>query len=505
MDAGRAGQRVPWARGNQVPEGRMTMTRLGRTIPALLALVAAPNVPLHAQDRGGPPGDGEKPWEQRKREAQDRIGGFPDEILKLQRRESVKPPPLDDAVAAALQAAEAVARPLIDTKFHQGRHLKVPGDFPSIQGAIDAARRGDVVVVQPGTYFELLVMKDGVKLVSDAGQDGNTLVAVEGARLKLPRRTLRTILDGSKAKPSRHGMIDFGAGVGRNTIVDGFTIQNLPEQDHHIPGHAHGINVRGASPVIMNCYLRANGSTGIGNHVIYKDQDSDIAARDFRWANVEHRAEAVIYHNIIRDSLGLGIGCNHFSAPHILGNEVFHNREHTGTEPTPGMGAKHGAAPVTIGNIVHDNPGGGILCKPGLPQGAHPIDRPAQATVERNVVYGNGEVRPAISCDGGGTMRTPVRFVGNFVYDAGLAGISLSNGAVGIVEDNLVSGSGGSGIAVSGATALKLNRNGVTGAGGPGFTIADGAKVLEMVDNVADANAGPRFLLRDGTIDRAQR
>jgi hypothetical protein len=417
----------------------------------------------------------------------------------------VKPPPLDAAVATALKAAQEAARPLIDTKFHRGRRLKVPDDFQTIQSAIDAAKRGDVVVVQPGIYFELLVMKDGVKLVSDATRGGNTLVAVEGARLKLPRRTLRTILDGSKAQPSRHGMIDFGPGVGRKTIVDGFTIQNLPEQNHHVPGHAHGLNVRGASPVIMNCYLRANGSTGIGNHVVYKDQKNDLAARDFRGANVEHRAEAVIYHNIIRDSLGLGIGCNHFSAPYILGNEVFHNVEHTGEAPTPGMGAKHGAAPITIGNIVHDNPGGGILCKTGEPQGAHPIDKPTHATVRRNVVYRNGKVRPAIACGGGGSIRTPVRFIGNFVYDAGLVGVGLSNGAVGIVEDNLVSRCGAAGIAVNGATALALNRNRVTGATGPGFVIVDGAKVLEMVGNAADANVGPRFLLRGGTIAPPQR
>jgi len=442
----------------------------------------------------------EKPWEKRKRENQDRAGGVPEKTLKLQSDEKVAPPSIDDAFKIALEAARAAALPLIDTEFHKGKRLKVPGDFKTIQGAIDAATAGDIVIVGPGTYFELLVMKDGVKLVSDAAEGGDTLADVEGARLKLPRRTLRTILDGSKSKPSHHGMIDFGPGVGRKTIVDGFTFQNLPEQDHHLPGHAHGLNVRGASPVIMNCYLRANGSTGIGNHVVYRDQKTPIARRDFRWANIQHRASAVIYNNIIRDSLGLGIGCNHFSTPHILGNEVFGNSEEPGNEPTPGMGAKHGAAPTIVGNIVHDNPGGGILSRKGDPQGAHPIDRPTHPTVERNVVYGNGKVRGGIACGGGGSTRTPVRFIGNFIYDAGLAGIGLSRGAVGIIEDNVVAGSGTSGIAINDATALKLNRNRVTGAKGPGFVFVDGAKILEMIGNAASENAGPRFVLRGGKI-----
>ncbi|MFQ5844698.1 MAG: DUF1565 domain-containing protein [Planctomycetota bacterium] len=476
------------------------MKAIGWVSAAGIALAVAGAADALAQ---GPPGRGEaeKPWEKRRRETQDGIGGVPENILKLQSLKKVKPESLEDAVRIALGAADEAARPLIDASFHKGRRLTVPHDFATIQQAIDAARPGDVVVVEPGTYYELLVMKDGVKLVSDPGGGGGELVAVPGARLRLPRRTLRTILDGSKAKASRHGMIDFDPGLGRHTIVDGFTIRNLPEQNHHRPGHAHGLNVRGASPVITNCYLRDNGSTGIGNHVVYEDQQSLIAERDFRWANVKHPAEAVIHRNIIRGSLGLGIGCNHFSAPFILGNEVFLNSDAgLGGRPGPGLGAKHGAAPTVIGNIVHDNPGGGILSRVGEPQGAHRIDRPTHPTVARNVVYRNGELRPGISSDGGGSRRHPVRFAGNFVYDAGAAGVGLSNGAFGVVEDNLVSGSRAAGIAINGATALALNHNRVTRANGPGFVIVAGAEVGEMVGNAADSNQGPRFLLRGGKI-----
>ena len=405
----------------------------------------------------------------------------------------------------ARKAAEEAAGPLIDTAFHKGRRLTVPDDFKSIQSAIDVAESEDIVLVKAGTYYEFIVMKDGVKLVSDSAEDGNALATVEGAQLRLPRRTLRTIIDGSKGGPSHRGMIDFDGGLGRNTIVDGFTIQNLPKQDHHIPGHAHVLNIRGASPVVMNCYVRKNGSTGIGSHVVYGDQDKKISRRDFRWANVKHRTEAVIYHNIVSENLGLGIGCNHFSAPHVLGNEIFLNSDaELGHDPSPGMGVKHGAAPAVIGNIVHDNPGGGILGKVGQRQGAYPIDRPTYPTFMNNVVYQNGNVRPAISCSGGGSMKRPVRLVGNLVYDAGAIGVALSDGAVGIVEDNVVSGSAGAGIAIDGATAIRLNGNKVTRADAPGFVIRDDAKVLEMIGNAADNNQGPRFMLRSGTIEDSE-
>jgi parallel beta-helix repeat protein len=469
------------------------MNRCLRVAAATALLVGVLVVIGQAQERTGP--------QRYRREARDRIGGFPEDILKLQSLDKVKPPSIEAAVSIALKAAEEAARPLIDTEFHQGRRLSVPDEFKTIQGAVDAAGSGDIVVVKPGTYFELIEMKDGVKLVSDSAKGGDELVAVEGARLKLPRRALRTIIDGSKAKTSHHGMVDFNPGVGLNTIVDGFTIRNLPEQDHHIPGHAHAVNLRGASPVIMNCYVLKNGSTGIGSHVVYSDQESPISKRDFRWDNVQHRAEGVIYHNIVRENLGLGIGSNHFSAPNILGNEVFLNRDiELGDDPSPGVGAKHGATPTILGNIVHDNPGGGILSQVGDPQGSHHIDRPTHPRVMKNVIFRNGDARAGISCNGGGSRETPVRFIGNFIYDAGAVGIGLSNSAVAIVEDNIVSGSGAPGIAVNNATALKLNRNQVTGARGPGFMIVEGATVVEMVGNAADSNQGPRFMLRGGTI-----
>ena len=248
---------------------------------------------------------------------QDRAGGLPEKILELQSLERVKAPSIDEAIGLALAAARKAVEPLIDRNYHRGLRLRVPQDHATIQAAIDAAKPRDVVVVEAGTYFELIAMKDGVMLISEASKKGDELVAVPRARTKLPRRSLRTIIDGSKAEPSRHGMFDFPAGASRHTVVDGFTIQNLPEQDHHIPGHAHGLNMRGASPLVMNCYIRKNGSTGIGNHVLYTDQGAELAARDFRHANIKHQASAVIYRNIICYSLGRGIGCNHFASPFI--------------------------------------------------------------------------------------------------------------------------------------------------------------------------------------------
>jgi hypothetical protein len=448
--------------------------------------------------RGFGPGKGSGTLRQ---QVQDKVGGVPATILKRQSLAEISPPSLEKAIAEAIAEADETARPYIDFGFFSGTTRYVPKPFKTIQEAIDASRPGDVVVVRPGTYFEQIVMKNGIKLMSAVADQGDKMVSVAGAYLKLPQRTVRTIIDGSKSQPSHRGIIDFNPGVGPKTIIDGFTIQNLPKQDHHVPGHAHAINVRGASPVILNCYVRNNGSTGIGNHVVYTDQDSPVPERDFRWANVQHWVEAVIYRNIICQNVGLGIGCNHFSTPRVLGNEVFENTDvELGHALSPGIGAKHGAAPIIKGNIVHHNPGGGILSKLGAPQGRFPIDRPSHPTIARNVVFDNGDTRPAIACDGAGSNATPVCFVGNYVFNARAIGIALKDGAYGLIQENMVVGSEAPGIAIDGATARKLNYNKVIGSNAPGFVIKAGSNVLEMVGNAAQETLGPRFMLRNSTI-----
>jgi parallel beta-helix repeat protein len=430
---------------------------------------------------------------------------MPQEVLDAQSLDKVDMPTIDEAICIAQQTAKEQSASLIDLEFHKtGKVIRVPSAFPTIRQAIDAAQVGDTILVAPGIYYEQIVMKDGIKLVSDSTDNGNEPVYIENARLQLPRRTLRTIIDGSKTIPSKHGMVDFNPGVTNKTILDGFTIRNLPPQNHHIPGHAHGLNIRGASPIIMNCYIKDMGSTGIGSHVVYNDQESPIGSRDFRWANIKNFAAAVIYNNIITGSFGLGIGCNHFSSPTILGNEIFANNDtDLGATPSPGMGNKHGSHATIIGNIVHDNPGGGILCQGGKPQGQHGVDRPTHPTIMQNVVYDNGPDRPGISSKGAGSINKPVIIQRNYVYNPGTTGIALSSNAVGIIEGNMVSNPKKPGIAVNKSTALKLNRNQVTKLdGNPGIIIIDGGVVHEMIGNAVDADedAPPYLIDGDSTL-----
>jgi hypothetical protein len=69
------------------------------------------------------------------------------------------------------------------------RQLHVPRDYPTIQGAIDAASSGDTVKVAAGTYTESVHLRSGVCLLGsgarrtilDAGGEGRTLVDLTNA------------------------------------------------------------------------------------------------------------------------------------------------------------------------------------------------------------------------------------------------------------------------------------------------------------------------------------
>lgn len=69
------------------------------------------------------------------------------------------------ALATVLPLSTASAR----------RILNVPGDYPTIQAAIDAASRGDTVLVAPGEYVESITLKPWVTVKSADGPEVTTI------------------------------------------------------------------------------------------------------------------------------------------------------------------------------------------------------------------------------------------------------------------------------------------------------------------------------------------
>lgn len=111
----------------------------------------------------------------------------------------------------------------------------VPGDSPTIQGAIDMAADGDEIVVSPGTYDEFDITFDG-KAVTVRSTDPDNSAIVSS-----------TVVDADRSG----SVFRFVSGEGNGSVLAGLTITG---------GAASGGGARcdGSSPVIERCAFVGN-------------------------------------------------------------------------------------------------------------------------------------------------------------------------------------------------------------------------------------------------------
>ncbi len=109
--------------------------------------------------------------------------------------------------------------------------LHVPGDYPTIQEAIDAAMDGDEVEVHPGTYNETINFLG--KAIAMRSSDGPEV----------------TIIDGWGTT------VTCDSGEGPDTVLDGFTVTG---------GSGSGMRNVGSNPSVTNCTFSGNWTYGNG-------------------------------------------------------------------------------------------------------------------------------------------------------------------------------------------------------------------------------------------------
>lgn len=106
--------------------------------------------------------------------------------------------------------------------------LHVPGDYPTIKAAVNAASNGDVIVVAPGTYTG----------------NGNNGIKTMGKKV-----TLRSA-EGAATCTIEGSAFEFYPGDTADTVIDGFTIRRATS------GTLGGaISMFNASPTIRNCVI----------------------------------------------------------------------------------------------------------------------------------------------------------------------------------------------------------------------------------------------------------
>jgi len=287
-----------------------------------------------------------------------------------------------------------------------GAIIFVPDDYPTIQGAIDAAASTDVVAVRAGTYVENI----------DFNGKDITVISVDGAAT--------TTIDGG----GLGSVVTFANGEGPDSIIDGFTLTNGYTTTYLVGG---GVHCAGTSPTVRNNRIVKNHSDYEGGGVL-----------------CIHTGTALIENNLIEDNWahdGAGVSCMWGGDATIIGNDISLNTADNGA----GIHC-NGAAPLIQGNRIYGNDtqvfnGGGINLGDSSPLivdnlifanlagwfgGGIYADYDSAPTITNNTIYNN-------SSDGGGGIyckgNTSTITVANTIlwYNYALTGPEIYVGAAG--------------------------------------------------------------------------
>lgn len=146
------------------------------------------------------------------------------------------------------------------TPIATARIINIPDDYSTIQAGINASANGDTILVQPGTYHELinfdghcvslgsLYMIDG-----DTAHISNTIIDGDSAGTVISVRGCRNNLSGIIGLTVRHGA-GFNGGaiylIGSNTLI----MKNKILQSR-TDTYGGGIFCQGSNPVIIHNYV----------------------------------------------------------------------------------------------------------------------------------------------------------------------------------------------------------------------------------------------------------
>ncbi len=320
--------------------------------------------------------------------------------------------------------------------------ITVPGDHPTIQAAIEAARDGDVIVVEPGTYRENIdFMGKAITLRSTAPDDPEVVAA--------------TIIDGG----NNGSVVTFRTGETGEAVLSGFTITGgsgtwevfefeYEGRKEEIEGYFGGgiLVIEGSSPTIEKNTIENNtADMGGGGIAVMLDSSPTITG------------------NTITDNTadvdGGGILVMLDSSPAITGNTITGN---TAGRGGGGILVIVDSSPAITGNTITGNTagrsGGGIAvvfnCSP---------------IIENNTITGNTADRGG----GGGIVVkwdsspaiTGNTITGNTANISG-GGIAVGHNSSPIIENNAITDNTarwGGGIAVEHNSSPTITGNTITG------------------------------------------
>ncbi|HDR88128.1 MAG TPA: hypothetical protein ENN63_00680 [Bacteroidetes bacterium] len=293
----------------------------------------------------------------------------------------------------------------------------VPGDFISIQAAIDASADGDTIFVQPGIYEENIDFKGKNVMVCSFDPGDPEVIAT-------------TIIDG------RHQgtVVTMNSGETESAVLTGFTIRNGDAGT----SNGGGIFISNTSNPVIENNMIVNNTAQYGGGICIRDQSNPVIKNNvFAGNSADGGRGAAVYaidkssvtidNNIFKDHLGadgvihIGSTSTDESSAVISNNTIENNTTEFGTGGIKVTAVS--AAEITF-NTITGNTGSGDNSAAGIT-----ISKNSFAVITDNVI----------------TDNTAIQNGAIVVYDeseAVITGNTISGNSAGS-EENTSSGTGG--------------------------------------------------------------
>jgi parallel beta-helix repeat protein len=370
-----------------------------------------------------------------------------------------------------------------------GTEVNVPGKYPTIQAAIDAASPGDTVKIKEGVYNETLNIREGVNLV---GADPDK-VTIQG--------------------PVERGVLLSVSGVKKGSLT-GITFQHVNEETGQNLQWPDLLVIKDSQFSVSNCAFK----NGAGCGIVIQGQ-SNVKVSDCRCENnvqygiiVHDGANASLRSNICSKNHDAGIefkraGCgvaeknkceeNKSYGILISGKDSSATlRENTCSMNGNGVKISSEAKGVLEGNICQRNTYQGIC-----------LDSGASAKLVKNLCDENGYIGMSVIM-----YDTHAELSENFFRHNLIAGlwvywgghceasgnIFIENGRSGIsvggwrstcvLRDNKICQNSDNGIACYSQASVKTSGNEIRENKGKGYLIADEGTIAESSRDVLEGN-----------------